>query len=134
LCDDIKQAQSEMPARTQTIAIVEDDASFNRALERLLKASGFATRTFLSAEEFLASNAFESLACLILDINLPGISGFELLDRLSRYDGRPPVIFITATDEKTVRDRASRVSGNACLGKPMDGAALLQAVRAQIRV
>jgi FixJ family two-component response regulator len=122
-----------MSPSTQTIAIVEDDASFNRALERLLKASGFATRTFLSAEEFLASDSFESLACLILDINLPGISGFELFDRLSMYDVHPPVIFITATDEKTVRDHASRISGNVCLGKPLVGAALLQALRAQFR-
>ena len=123
----------EMPASAQTIAIVEDDASFNRALERLLTASGFATKTFLSAEEFLASDAFESHACLILDINLPGISGFELFDRLSRRDGRPPVIFITATDEKSVHDRAFRISGNVCLGKPLVGAALLQAVHAQLR-
>ncbi|MBV8213199.1 MAG: response regulator [Verrucomicrobia bacterium] len=122
-----------MPASTHTIAIVEDDESFNRALERLLKASGFATQTFLSAEEFLANDAFESLACLILDINLPGISGFELFDRLSLYDERPPIIFITATDEKTVRDHASRISGNVCLGKPLVGAALLRAVRAQVR-
>ena len=122
-----------MPASTQTIAIVEDDSSFNRALERLLTASGFATRAFLSAEAFLASDALESHACLILDIHLPGISGFELFDRLSAIHVRPPVIFITATDEKTVRDRASRISGNVCLGKPLVGAALLQAVHAQLR-
>jgi FixJ family two-component response regulator len=121
-----------MPASIQTIAIVEDDASFNRALERLLTASGFATRTFLSAEEFFASDALESHACLILDINLPGISGFELFDRLSAIQVRPPVIFITATDEKTVRDRASRISGNVCLGKPLVGATLLQAVHEQL--
>jgi FixJ family two-component response regulator len=123
---------SEMPASTQTIAIVEDDASFSRALERLLKASGFATRTFLSAEEFLVSDALESLACLILDIHLPGISGFELFDRLSAFHVHPPVIFITATDEKAVRDRASWISGNVCLGKPLVGSALIGAVRAQL--
>jgi FixJ family two-component response regulator len=122
-----------MSPSTQTIAIVEDDASFNRALERLLKVSGFATQTFLSAEEFLASDALESLACLILDIHLPGMSGFELFDRLSTHQVHAPVIFITSTDEKTVCDRASRISGNTCLRKPLVGAALLQAVRGQLR-
>jgi two-component system, LuxR family, response regulator FixJ len=122
-----------MPASTKTIAIVEDDASFSRALERLLKASGFETRAFLSAEEFLANGTLESLACLILDIHLPGISGFELVERLWTYDARPPVIFITGADEKTVRERAWRISGNVCLGKPLVATALLEAVRAQLR-
>ena len=72
-----------MPASEQTIAIVEDDASFNRALVRLLNASGFATQAFASAEEFLTSAKPNSLACMILDIHLPGISGFELFDRLA---------------------------------------------------
>ena len=73
----------DMPASKCTIAIVEDDASLRRALERLLCASGFEAHTFASAEEFLGSAVPESHACLILDIRLPGMSGFELFDHLT---------------------------------------------------
>jgi FixJ family two-component response regulator len=122
-----------MPARRQTIAIVEDDASFNRALQRLLNASGFATQAFASAEEFLASAKPNSHACVILDIHLPGISGFELFDRLSADHGPPPVIFITAEDVETVRQEASRISGKICLRKPLIAGELLDAVYQQLR-
>ena len=73
----------DMPASKCNIAIVEDDASLRRALERLLRASGFEAHTFASAEEFLGSAVPESHACLILDIRLPGMSGFELFDHLT---------------------------------------------------
>lgn len=122
-----------MPSSRKTIAIVEDDASFNRALERLLNASGFATLAFASAEEFLASAKPNSHACLILDIHLPGISGFELFDHLSADHGCLPVIFITAEDAEIVRQEASRISGNRCLRKPLIAGELLDAVRKQLR-
>jgi CheY-like chemotaxis protein len=80
----------DMSASKSTIAIVEDDASFRRALERLLCASGFEVHTFASAEEFLGSAVPESHACLILDIRLPGMSGFTLFDQLTALaPGRP---------------------------------------------
>ena len=122
-----------MPASEQTIAIVEDDASFNRALVRLLKASGFATEAFASAEDFLAKAKPNSHACIILDVHLPGISGFELFDRLSADHGRRSVIFITAEDAETVRQEASRISGNICLRKPLIAGELLDAVYQQLR-
>jgi DNA-binding NtrC family response regulator len=80
----------DMPASKCTIAIVEDDASFRRALERLLCASGFEVHTFASAEEFLRSAVPESPACLILDIRLPGMSGFKLFDHLTASAGGRP--------------------------------------------
>jgi FixJ family two-component response regulator len=122
-----------MLASKQSIAIVEDDASLNRALERLLQASGFATQAFLSAEDFLANSHPESHACFILDIHLPGISGVELFDRLCERGGRPPVIFITAGDGQAVRQHASRISGTICLRKPLVAAELLSAVHEQLR-
>jgi DNA-binding response OmpR family regulator len=122
-----------MPPSRQTIAIVEDDASFNRALERLLKASGFATLAFASAEEFLASAKPSSYVCVILDIHLPGISGLELFDRLSAAHGCPRVIFITAEDAEAIRQEAARSSGNICLRKPLVADALLGAVHEQLR-
>ena len=122
-----------MLASKQSIAIVEDDASLNRALERLLQASGFATQAFLSAEDFLANSHPESYACFILDIHLPGISGVELFDRLCERGGRPPVIFITAGDGQALRQNASKISGIICLRKPLVADELLGAVREQLR-
>jgi FixJ family two-component response regulator len=118
-----------MPASKCSIAIVEDDASLRRALERLLCASGFEAHTFASAEEFLGSAVPESHACLILDIRLPGISGFELFEHLSAAAQPRPVIFITAQDEDSVRQRASRIPNSVYLRKPVVGAVLLEAVR-----
>jgi CheY-like chemotaxis protein len=80
------------PASKCIIGIVEDDESFRRALGRLLCASGFEAHTFASAEEFLESAMPESHACLILDIQLPGMSGFELFDHLIA-SGRPRPAF-----------------------------------------
>ena len=118
-----------MPATRSTIAIVEDDPSYRHALERLLRASGFEAHSFASAEEFLGSALPESHACLILDIRLPGISGFELFDRLTASAQPRPAIFITAQDEDRVRQRASRIPNSVYLRKPVVGAVLLEAIR-----
>jgi len=118
-----------MPASKYNIAIVEDDASLRRALERLLCASGFEAHTFASAEEFLGSAAPQSHACLILDIRLPGMSGFELFDHLTASAGPRPAIFITAQDEDRVRQHASRIPNSVYLRKPVVGAGLLEAIR-----
>ena len=118
-----------MPVSESTIAIVEDDASFRRAIARLLRVSGFEADTFASAEDFLNSALAESHACLILDLNLPGMSGFELVDRLSAAAPSRPVIFITAQDEESLRERASLIPNTAYLRKPFVGGVLLEAVR-----
>jgi FixJ family two-component response regulator len=123
----------EVPAINETIAVVDDDARFNRAIQRLLQASGFETSAFGSAEDFLANHAPESHGCLILDIHLPGMSGFDLCDRLSECDPHLPVIFITAEDREPIRDRAYQMSGSTCLQKPVAGAVLLEAVRSRLR-
>ena len=118
-----------MPASKCNIGIVEDDASLRRALQRLLRASGFEAHTFASAEEFLGSAVPESHACLILDIRLPGMSGFELFDHLTASGQPRPAVFITAQDEDRVRQQASRIPNSVYLRKPVVGAVLLEAIR-----
>jgi FixJ family two-component response regulator len=102
-------------------------------LERLLRASGFEAHTFGSAEEFLNSAMPESHACLILDIHLSGMSGFELHDHLTTSGPPPPTIFITAHDTDSLRERASRIPNSVYLRKPLVGAVLLEAVRSLLR-
>jgi FixJ family two-component response regulator len=118
-----------MPASECSIAIVEDDASLRLALKRLLCASGFEAHTFASAEEFLGSAAPQSHACLILDIRLPGMSGFELFDHLTASAQSRPTIFVTAQDEDRVRQQASRIPNSVYLRKPVVGTVLLEAIR-----
>jgi FixJ family two-component response regulator len=122
-----------MPPNKSTIAIVEDDASFRRAVERLLRASGFDAQTFGSAEEFLHSPEPESHACLIIDLHLPGMSGIDLVERLTASAMRTPAIFITAQENESFRERASRIPESAYLPKPFPGAALLEAVNAVLK-
>jgi FixJ family two-component response regulator len=116
-----------------TIAIVEDDAGFRRALERLLRASGFEVQTFASAEEFLGDTAPELHACLILDIQLPGMSGFELSDHLAACGQSRPVVFMTALDGDSLRERESRIPNNVYLRKPFVCAVLIDSIRSVLR-
>jgi FixJ family two-component response regulator len=95
-------------SETLTIGVVEDDASFRRALRRLLGGAGFTVATFASAEEFLASNSSGATACLVLDVHLGGMSGFDLQERLTAAGVPIPAIFITALDGRSrasARDR-----------------------------
>ena len=108
------------------IGVVEDDPSFRRALRRLLSAAGFSVATFASAEEYLASERTGAPACLVLDVHLDGMSGFDLLQRLATAGVLIPTIFITAHDDPVTRERAR--SGVAYLQKPFREDALIGAI------
>jgi FixJ family two-component response regulator len=112
----------------QNIVVVDDDASMRHAIERLLKAAGFHATTFSSAEALLQTDAALSAGCLVLDIHLPGLSGFELRQRLAESGHASPVIFITAHDRPTGREQAMQAGGVAYFTKPFSGRALLAAV------
>ena len=112
---------------TLMIGVVEDDPSFRRALRRLLSAAGFSVATFASAEEFLASERAGAMSCLVLDVHLDGMSGFDLQQRLATAGVPIPTIFITAHDDPVTRERAR--SGVAYLRKPFREDALIGAVQ-----
>ena len=112
---------------TLTIGVVEDDASFRRALGRLLSAAGYSVAAFASAEEFLASESQGATACLVLDIHLGGMSGFDLQQRLATAGVPIPTVFITAHDDPVTRERAR--SGLAYLQKPFREDALIGAIQ-----
>jgi FixJ family two-component response regulator len=112
-----------------TVVVVEDDAGMRKALDRLLRAAGYQCELFSSAEAFLGSDAVNLSACLVLDIHLPGLSGFDLRRRLTALGHRQPVIFITAVDEESTRDEARRLECVAYFRKPFEGNAMLEAIR-----
>jgi FixJ family two-component response regulator len=123
-----------MPSEPPRIVVVEDDASMSQAIERVLQAGGFAAFVFASAEAALGAGGTAFADCLVLDVYLPGMSGFELYRRLALPGQALPAIFITARNEPAVRDEAERLGGaGSYLPKPFSGRDLLDAVRRALR-
>jgi len=85
------------------VAIVDDDASIRQALARVLSVSGISARTFGSAEQYLSQLGPDGPVCLVLDVHLPGRNGFALRDELEARGVAPPIIFISALDEKSLQ-------------------------------
>ena len=110
------------------IAIVDDDSSVRRALRRLIRLEGDEAETFASALELLEAVSQAGFSCLIVDVHLGGMSGLELMDALKERGIRVPVIVITAFDDESMRERASRGGASAYLRKPLDSQVLLDAV------
>lgn len=117
-----------MQETAQTIVVVDDDAGMNQAIERLLDAAGFKSVTFPSAEALVESGVANRAACLILDIHLPGLSGFDLEQQLTQGGYKLPVIFITAFDDPESHRRAATAGAIAYLTKPFSGKKLVAAV------
>jgi FixJ family two-component response regulator len=110
------------------VSVIDDDESVRESLPHLLKGFGFAVRAFSSAEEFLASDQILQSKCLVVDINMPGMSGPELLEELKRLERQTPVIFITAHRDEKVRSQVLERGAIACLFKPFSGKALRAAI------
>jgi len=114
---------------TGAIVLVEDDGSSRQAYQRVLSAAGFRAEAFASAESLLESGSASRAACLVLDIQLPGLSGLELRRRLARAGSvQPPVIFITGHDAAAAREQAEALGAAAYLTKPFAGRTLVEAV------
>jgi FixJ family two-component response regulator len=116
-------------SRSSLVCVVDDDPSLLRALQRLLAVGGFTVATFPSAELFLASVRRATAGCLVLDVHLGGLSGFELHERLVAEGTPIPTVFITAHDDAVTRERAARAGAVAYLRKPFDDDSLISAVR-----
>lgn len=110
------------------ITIVDDDASVARALRRLILSAGYLVETFASAREFLESMPSTRTACLVLDIYLEGMNGFELQEQMVRDRLAIPIIFMTAHDDAATRERIKRAGMVGYMVKPFDGQVLLDAI------
>jgi FixJ family two-component response regulator len=119
-----------MHSVSRLISIVDDDSLMREGLTSLLRSAGFATQAFASAEEFLSLAHRDNIACLILDVGLPGISGLELQSQLTATvsNHRTPVVFMTARDDEATRQRALKGGAVDFLSKPVRREALLNAV------
>ena len=111
------------------VAVVDDDHSLCRSLSRLLRAAHFQPITYASAEEFLADTKHPKFDCLVLDIQLEGMSGLELSQRLSAVKDVTPVVFITANDDAEVRAQAEASGCAGFFRKTDSGTDVLAAIR-----
>lgn len=111
------------------VAVVDDDESFARAIGRLLRASGFGTSVYPSAEAFLQNLAAEPVACLVLDIQLGGMSGLDLDRHLVEMGAKIPVIFVTALEDEEHSQEARQIGCSAYLRKPVSGRLLVGAIQ-----
>jgi FixJ family two-component response regulator len=111
------------------IHVVDDDASFRTALERLLEAAGFEVRTYPSAGSFLLDPPPDRPGCLLLDIRMPGPSGLDLQAALERQGILLPVIFLTGHADVTSSVRAMKAGALDFLTKPIERETLLDAIR-----
>ena len=114
------------------VAIVDDTAVVRNALARLLRAHGVDARTYPSGRDFLEALPFGAPRCLIADVNMPVMTGLELLDELARRGLRIPTIVITGYDDKSVRDKCRAFGAVAYLRKPVDGHTLIAAINSYL--
>lgn len=107
------------------IAIVDDDQAIREAMDDLVKSCGYECRLFASAEEFLAFEPRSEIACMLVDVKMPGLSGIELQAELNKHSGRPPMIFVTSYKDERTRNMAINGGAFCFLGKPIDIAKLI---------
>ena len=114
------------------VSVVDDDESVRESLPDLLRQLGFAAEAFSSAESFLASDVVSQTSCLLLDVAMPGMSGPDLQQELTRRRRKIPIVFITAYGDGSVGPRLLARGAVKYLVKPFSEAALLEAVRAAL--
>jgi len=110
------------------LAVVDDDADVRMALTRLVASAGFAVETFASGAEFLRSIEDHEPDCLVLDLHMPEMSGFDVQGALALSHAAVPVIVITGHDTPESRSRALRLGARDYLCKPVDDEVLLAAI------
>jgi FixJ family two-component response regulator len=115
------------------VFVVDDDPSARRGLARLLRTAGHDVRDFASANEFLDALDPQVSGCLVLDARMPGLSGEELHQELKGRGVELPIIVVTADDDPEARQRALRMRAAGFFRKPVDGTALLDAIRWALR-
>ena len=118
-----------MSTSSTIISVVDDDQSMSRMLSRVLTSAGFTVKSFTSAEELLDSRGFTDSACLILDMNLPGMSGDELQWILNGRGFDLPIIFISADADEAIQKRVLDSGAVAFLDKPFNIDILLDKIR-----
>src|ERR1700751_2373573 len=114
------------------VCVIDDESSIREILSSLLRSAGLKVQAFSSAQEFLASATRDALSCLVLDVQLPGISGLDLQQELASGDVQIPIIFLTGHGDIPMSVRAIKAGALEFLTKPFDDEYLLEAIRKAI--
>jgi FixJ family two-component response regulator len=122
-----------MSGAAALIAIVDDEESVRKALSRLLRAAGFSVETYASGAEFLRAVEIRLPQCVVLDLRMPHVSGFDVQRALKQANAQVPVVVITGDDSPESRADALRQGAKAYLRKPVDDATLIDAIQTAIR-
>jgi FixJ family two-component response regulator len=121
---------SERPVLSMlsVISVIDDDASVRIATNNLLSSHGYVVHTFESADRFLQSSHLDQTSCVVADVQMPNMSGLELLTHMRTQGRDAPFIFITAFPDESVRARALRAGAICFLGKPFTGPLLISCI------
>jgi FixJ family two-component response regulator len=117
-----------MANQQSMIYVIDDDASIRKSFERLLRSANMNVITFSSADEFLHSPVKTENACILMDIRMPGKTGFDLQQRLGASGVSIPIIVISASDDRQIRENAMHLGAVAFFRKPVDDQALVDAI------
>jgi len=119
--------------KLSVISVIDDDQSVRIAANNLLTSHGYIVHTFASAEEFLRSTEQHDTSCVIADVQMPIISGLELLAQMRSRGYRVPFIFITAFPEESIRARALKAGAICFLSKPFAGPTLIDCLETALK-
>ena len=117
-----------LPSPRPTVLIVDDDLSFREAIERLVRTGGYAVQTFASAEEFLQYTPTDAPACVLLDLDMPGLSGLDLQSALAQAANPLPIVFLTGKGSISTSVQAMRAGAEDFLTKPAGKQLLFAAI------
>lgn len=121
-------SENKLVAQSPLIAIVDDDSGVRGSLDSLLRSAGLRGIGFARAEELLASNFSERVACVVTDLHMPGMTGLELQSEMTKRGCAVPVILMTAFPTQAAQEQAMAGGATAFLIKPIDPDALLDAI------
>lgn len=119
---------------TRLLSLVDDDDSVRKATGNLIKSFGFTVEVFASGQEFLLFGNLRATSCLVLDVQMPGMSGLQVQSRLAAAGYCIPIIFITAHPDERTRAQALEAGAVAFLSKPFEDDALLTGIRLSLKV
>jgi FixJ family two-component response regulator len=119
--------------RVPRVAIIDDEESIRRALLRIFRQTEIEAEAFESAASFLNTLDDHPPDCIVLDLKMPGITGFGLLRELVQHDSPPPVIVLSALDDARTRDTCEALGSRFVLRKPVDQETLMDCVRRVLR-
>jgi len=125
--------EESVPESKAIVFVVDDDVSMREALESLIRSAGFKVETFASAQDFLTRRRADVPACLVLDVQLPGLSGLDLQKRIIEANREIPIVFITGHGDVPTSVRAMKAGAVEFLIKPFSDCDLLDAIQQAIK-